>query len=200
MVRRWFSLLARRLVQIWTVTRTGLYNLSFWLQRITCIRLDRVLILPRTKHPRCATAVIRARRLLSSDALMHVSVDVRLQASVVFYNEIVHQKGCTPRTWRRIQIKVIHKKADVEDAGNCRPICALLALIKLLATVLYARLHPRLDRWQPPDQGGMLEQRCREWGCTTVHLDHGLHEGVRQNQTSSHVDIAGTLRNRTSVH
>ena len=66
---------------------------------------------------------------------------------------------------------------DVEDAGNYRPMCALPELYKVFATILY--LSPRLDKCQPPDQGGfrcshqtvdhlmvyrMLEQHCPEWG------------------------------------
>ena len=61
---------------------------------------------------------------------------------------------------------------------------SLPVLYKLFATVLYARLAPSLRKNQPPDQGGfwsnhrtddhlmmyrVLEQRCREWGCTAVH-------------------------------
>ena len=34
------------------------------------------------------------------------------------FNEILKQEDCTPTTWRRIRIKVIHKKGDVEEAGN----------------------------------------------------------------------------------
>ena len=47
------------------------------------------------------------------------------------FNEIVKQKECTPEAWQIIRIKAIHKKGDVEYAGNYRPICSLLALYKL---------------------------------------------------------------------
>ena len=68
---------------------------------------------------------------------------------------------------------------DVEDVGNYRPICSLLALYKLFTTVLYSRLYPRLDQIQSEDQAGfrrtyqamdhlttyrMIEQKCHEWG------------------------------------
>ena len=94
-------------------------------------------------------------------------------------NEISQQEDFTPKSWRKIRIQVIYKKGDREDAGNYRPICCLLVLYKLFATVLYARLAPGLHRIQPPDQAGfrpnhrcddhlmvyrVLEQRCREWG------------------------------------
>ena len=95
------------------------------------------------------------------------------------FNEVLQQKDCTPESWRRIRIKVIYKKGDVQDAGNHRPICSLPALYKLFSTFLNIKHYPRLDQGQPPDQGGfrrshqtvdhlmlhkMLEQRCREWG------------------------------------
>ena len=91
---------------------------------------------------------------------------------------MIRQNDCTPETWRKIRIKVISIKGNEEDAGNYRPICTSPALYKLFTTVLYIRLHPRLDQGQPADQGGFrrshqtvdhvaayrtLEQRCREW-------------------------------------
>ena len=95
------------------------------------------------------------------------------------FNGALQQKDCTPETWRKIQIKVICKKGDVQDARNYRPICTQPALYKLFSTLLYIRPYPRLDQCQPADQGGfrrshrtvdhlmvyrMLEQRCRESG------------------------------------
>ena len=102
------------------------------------------------------------------------------------FNEIVQQEDCTPQTWRRIRIKVIHKNGDVEDAGNYRPMCSLPVLYKLFATALHARLAPKLDKCHPAvtsncrpldgvqDAGAALPRM----GCTTVHLDARLHEGL----------------------
>ena len=76
-------------------------------------------------------------------------------------------------------IKVIHKKGDVEDVSNYRPICSLPALYKLFSTTLYGRLYPVLDQKQAEDQAGvrksyqttdhraryrLIEQKCHEWG------------------------------------
>ena len=103
------------------------------------------------------------------------------------FNEILRQRDCTPKTWRKIRLQVIHKKEDREDAGNYRPICSLPVLYKLFATILYARLAPSLHKVQPADQGGfrpnhqtvdhlmvysVSEQRCREWGVPFVHLNN----------------------------
>ena len=74
---------------------------------------------------------------------------------------------------------MIHKKGDMENVGNYRPICSLPALYKLISTILYRRLYPRVDQEQAEDQAGfrktyqtthhlatyrMIEQKCREWG------------------------------------
>ena len=78
------------------------------------------------------------------------------------FNEILKQEDCTPTTWRRIRIKVIHKKADVEEAGNYMP-GWVQAII--------------------PDAGplGGIEDRRAQVpgvGCQNVDLDGGFHEGL----------------------
>ena len=93
------------------------------------------------------------------------------------FNEIIRQNEFTLEAWKRVK-KVLHKKGDVENVGNYRPICSLLALYKLFSTILYERLHPRLDHKQAEDQAGfrssyqttdhlatyrMFERRCHEW-------------------------------------
>ena len=49
------------------------------------------------------------------------------------FNEITKQNECTPEVWKKVKIKVIHKKGDVENVGNYRPICSLPALYKLFS-------------------------------------------------------------------
>ena len=63
-----------------------------------------------------------------------------------FFNEIIKRNEFTPEAWKKVKIKVIHKKGDVENVGNYRPICSLPALYKLFSTILYSRLYPRLDQ------------------------------------------------------
>ena len=74
------------------------------------------------------------------------------------FNEVLLQKDCTPKTWRKIRVEVIHKKGDREDAANYRPSCSLPVLHKLFATAIYARLAATRPGWfqvQPPDGGGV---------------------------------------------
>ena len=88
-------------------------------------------------------------------------------------NELIKQDDCTPETWRRIRLKVIHRKGNVEDVGNFRTICTLPALYKLFSTILYKQTLSQT--W--PDPGGfrrsyqtlddlatyrLIEQKCQE--------------------------------------
>ena len=61
------------------------------------------------------------------------------------FNEIIKQNEFTPEAWKRVKIKVLHKKGDVENVGNYCPMCSLPALYKLFSTILYRRLYSRLD-------------------------------------------------------
>ena len=95
------------------------------------------------------------------------------------FNETIKQNEFTPEDWKKVKIKVIHKKRHVENVSNYRPICSLPALYKLFSTILYRRSYPRLDQEQAEDQAGfrssyrptdhlatyrMIEQECHEWG------------------------------------
>ena len=95
------------------------------------------------------------------------------------FNEIIKRNNFTLDEWKKVKIEVIHKKGDVENVSNNRPICSLPALYKLFSTILFGRLYPMLDQKQAEDQAGfrktyqttdhlatyrMLEQKCQEWG------------------------------------
>ena len=91
---------------------------------------------------------------------------------------LLRERNFTPEDWKKVTIKVIHKKGDVENVSNYRPICSLLASYKLFSTILYGRLYPVLDQKQAEDQAGfrkfyqtkdyfatyrLIEQKCHEW-------------------------------------
>ena len=95
------------------------------------------------------------------------------------FNEMFKRNVFTPEDWKKVTIKVIHKKGDVENVSNYRPICSLPALYKLFSTILYGRLFPVLYKKQAEYQAGfrksyqttdhlatyrMIEQKCHEWG------------------------------------
>ena len=119
------------------------------------------------------------------------------------FNEIVKRNVFTPEDWKKVTVKVIHKKGDVENVGNYRPICSLPALYKLFSTILYGRLYPVLDPKQAEDQAGfrksyqttdhlatyrMIEQKCHEWSIKmwtaavdfTKAFDSITHKSIRK--------------------
>ena len=53
------------------------------------------------------------------------------------FNEIIKRHEFTPEDWKKVTIKVIHKKGDVENVSNYCPICSLPAMYKLYSTILY---------------------------------------------------------------
>ena len=100
------------------------------------------------------------------------------------FNEIIKRKEFTPEDWKKVTIEVIHKKRDVENVSNYRPICSLPALYKLFSTILYGRLYPVLDQKQAEDQAGfrksfqttdhlatyrLIEEKCHEWESKCGH-------------------------------
>ena len=105
------------------------------------------------------------------------------------FNEIIKRNNFTPDEWKKVKIKVIHKKGDVENVSNYRPIGSLPALYKLFSRILYGRLYPMLDLKQAEDQAGfrktyqttdhlatyrLIEQKCHEWRIKmwTVTVDY----------------------------
>ena len=127
------------------------------------------------------------------------------------FNEIIKRNNFTPDEWKKVKIKVIHKKGDVEDVSNYRPICSLPAMYKLFSTILYGRLYPMLDQHQAEDQAGfrktyqttdhlatyrMMEQKCQEWGIKmwtatvdfTKAFDSISHNSIWEALKSCNVD------------
>ena len=127
------------------------------------------------------------------------------------FNEIIKRNNFTPEEWKKVKIKVIHKKGDVENVSNYRPICALPAMYKLFSTILYGRLYPMLDQRQAEDQAGfrktyqttdhlatyrLIEQKCHEWGIKmwtatvdfTKAFDSISHNSIWEALKSCNVD------------
>ena len=127
------------------------------------------------------------------------------------FNEVIKRNNFTPEEWKKVKIKVIYKKGDVEDVSNYRPICSLPAMYKLFSTILYGRLYPMLDQSQAEDQAGfrktyqttdhlatyrMLEQKCQEWGIKmwtatvdfTKAFDSISHNSIWEALLSCNVD------------
>ena len=76
-------------------------------------------------------------------------------------------------------ITVIYQNGNAERPENYRPVCTLATWYKVWSTLLQNRLYSKLDRDQPPDQGGfrcgfqstdhlmtyrLLNERSQVWG------------------------------------
>ena len=92
------------------------------------------------------------------------------------FNEIIKRNEFTPEDWKKVAIKVIHKKGDVENVSNYRPICSLLALYKLFSTILYSRLYLRLDQKQAEDQAGFRKSYQTTDHFATYRMKQKCHE------------------------
>ena len=62
------------------------------------------------------------------------------------FNEVIKRNEFTPEEWKKVKIKVIYKKGDVEDVSNYRPICSLPSMYKLFSTILCGRFFQCLTK------------------------------------------------------
>ena len=49
-----------------------------------------------------------------------------------FFNEIIKRNEFTPEDWKKVTIKVIHKKGDVENVSNYRPILLIACVLQIV--------------------------------------------------------------------
>ena len=75
------------------------------------------------------------------------------------------QKRETPKEWNNALIILLHKKGDVKDISNYRPISLLSHMSKLFTKVIKNRIERQLDENQAREQAGF---RCGY--STTDHL------------------------------
>ena len=125
------------------------------------------------------------------------------------FNEILLQKQCTPKTWRRIRVQVIHKKRVTKKMRAITGLSAhYLYYTKCLPrSCTHDSLHPctkcshstRVAFGPSFDGVQSIRTALSGVGCTAVHLDNRLHEGFLPNKTFGPVDVTRTLRNRTFV-
>ena len=126
------------------------------------------------------------------------------------FNDIIKRNEFTPEAWKKVKIKVIHKKGDVENVGNYRPICSLPALYKLFSTILYSRFFSttrpktsgRSSRIQKliPDKRPPcdVQNDCAEMPRVenqNVDSNNRLHEGIRLHHTQINLESTQILQN-----
>ena len=111
------------------------------------------------------------------------------------FNEIIMRNSFTPDEWKKVKIKVIHKKGDVEDVSNYRPSCSLPSMYKLFSTILYGRLYPMLDQKQAENQAGF-----RKTYQTTDHLaTYRLNRNAKSGKSSKCGQRRSTSRRHSTL-
>lgn len=63
-------------------------------------------------------------------------------------------KGTTPTQWHNAVIVIMHKKGDIANLKNYRPISLLSHIYKLYTKIITKRLTNKLDSYQPREQAG----------------------------------------------
>lgn len=63
-------------------------------------------------------------------------------------------KGTTPSQWDRAVIIILHKKGNITDLKNYRPISLLSHVYKLFTRIVTKRITNKLDLYQPREQAG----------------------------------------------
>ena len=135
-----------------------------------------------SEEPQCAISKLKTGKSPDGNGIRAEDIkdcnDETREMMRQIFNEIIKRNNFTPDEWKKVKIKVIHKKGDVEDVSNYRPICSLPAMYKLFSTILFGRLNPMLDQKQAEDQAGfrknyqttdnlatyrMRGQKCQEW-------------------------------------
>jgi hypothetical protein len=94
------------------------------------------------------------------------------------YNQVISVNTMPPETWKCSTVSVLYKSGEQNKPENYRPITIIPLLYKLYAKLLYARLHPILDREQSMDQAGfrphfstlhhmstfaLIQEKAHEW-------------------------------------
>ena len=100
-----------------------------------------------------------------SEDLCHIIIELIKNAGDPFmqilldmYNSILNT-GNTPQNWHVTIFRMLPKSGDLSDANNWRPIVVLPILYKIFSKLIYARLHPMLEKCQSKDQFGFRTDR-----------------------------------------
>lgn len=79
--------------------------------------------------------------------------EMLLKAITALFNKCLIE-AVTPVDWNNAEIVIIHKKGNITNLNNYRPISLLSHLYKLFTKIITKRLESKLDFYQPPEQAG----------------------------------------------
>ena len=75
-----------------------------------------------------------------------------------------------PESWKNANIILIHKKGDINDLKNYRPISLLPVVYKVLTKVIANRISATLDFSQPNEQAGFPVKAIQQWTIFTQSI------------------------------
>ena len=95
------------------------------------------------------------------------------------FNEVSKQESCTPETWRRIRIKVIHRKGNEEDIARFVLCRRCTNCFRLSGTTDFVPSLTKLNQKMREGSGVLTKTEMPRAGCRNVDCDDRLHEGIR---------------------
>ena len=109
------------------------------------------------------------------------------------FNEIIKRNNFTSDEWKKVKIKVILKKVDVENMSNYRPICSLPALYKLFSTILYGKIIP--NTWPKKSRrSDWIQKKLPDNGpLANVQIDWTEMSWVENQNGTATVDFTKTF-------
>ena len=91
--------------------------------------------------------------------------DSFFQSTLLNYFNDILTTGKVPLNWHVTLFSMLPKSGDLKNPSNWRPIAILPILYKIFAKMLYYRLYPILDQYQPDDQFSVLGSMRLVWRC-----------------------------------
>ncbi|XP_057654761.1 uncharacterized protein LOC130893016 [Diorhabda carinulata] len=104
-----------------------------------------------------ALTEMKNKKAAGEDQIVIEAVKVggeKLLKEIISLFNLCLQKGEIPEKWRNATIILIHKKGDITNLENYRPISLLSHLYKWFTKIVTKRLERKLDFYQPREQAG----------------------------------------------
>ena len=99
--------------------------------------------------------------------------EIMLEKLATLYTKCL-STGRIPESWKNANIILIHKKGDVKDLKNYRPISLLSVVYKLFTKVIANRINTTLEFNQPKDQAGFRT------GFSTIDHIHTINQVIEK--------------------
>ena len=100
--------------------------------------------------------------------------DIMLEKLAALYTQCLTTSS-VPESWKNANIILIHKKGDVKELKNYRPISLLSVLYKIFTKIISNRIRATLDFSQPREQAGFRK------GYSTMDHIHVINQVIEKS-------------------